>query len=376
MKTIGLVTIVDYKNYGNRLQNYAAQETLKSLGCEVTTIVNKPIKRKNDTKDRNLMDKLKGVTLKDLSVKIKNRMNRRQYLLAFDKKVNAFKAFSQEYITESDFTVAVDAVPDDLGERFDYFVVGSDQVWNPTYRKGSSIDFLTFAPSEKRIAYAPSFGVSTIPDEFKVDYKEWLAAFKALSVREDAGAEIIKSLTGREAEVLVDPTVMLTKEEWLKIAKPHHLKPNHPYLLTYFLGEVPKEVKALIQALAKDNNLEVVNLGSYDQIKRYDVDPNAFIDYVEGSAIFLTDSFHGAVFSIIFEKQFIVFDRVSKTSSMHSRIDTLLAKFNLRDRKWDQIKQSKDYFGASFMHTGPKFEEERSKGYDYLKHVLDIKDAE
>jgi len=375
LKKVGLVTIVDYKNYGNRLQNYAAQQVLRSIGCEVTTIVNKPANKADGKVNKKFVDKLKGKSFSDLVRIVINRINRNKHEKAFNNKVQAFKSFSSRNINESDFIIKVDLIPENLGESFDYFIVGSDQVWNPIYRKGSPIDFLTFAPQNKRVAYAPSFGIAEIPDKYISQYTKWLSEFNHLSVREDAGADIIKNLTSREASVLVDPTVMLTKDEWLSIAKPHKLKPNTPFLLTYFLGEVPKEVKGLISKLSTKYKLEVVNLGSYEQIERYAADPSEFIDYVNSSNIFLTDSFHGAVFSIILEKQFIIFDRVTKVPSMNSRIDTLLTKFSLINRKWESVKQSQDYFGADFSHTGPIFEYERSKAYSYLKNALNIEDA-
>ena len=375
MKKIGLVTIVDYKNYGNRLQNYAAQQVLRSIGCEVTTIVNKPANKADGKVNKKFVDKLKGKSFSDLVRIVINRINRNKHKKAFNKKVQAFKSFSSMNINESDFIITVDLIPENLGESFDYFIVGSDQVWNPIYRKGSPIDFLTFAPQNKRVAYASSFGIAEIPDKYISQYTKWLSEFNHLSVREDAGAEIIKNLANREASVLVDPTVMLTKEEWLKIAKPHKLKPSNHFLLTYFLGEIPKEVKMLINKLSREYKLEIVNLGSYKQIERYAADPSEFIDYINSANIFLTDSFHGAVFSIILEKQFIVFNRVSKVPSMNSRIDTLLTKFSLINRKWESVKQSQDYFGADFSHTGPIFEYERSKAYSYLKNALNIEDA-
>ena len=374
LKKIGLVTIVDYKNYGNRLQNYAGQQVLKSLGYDVITIVNKPLKNKASRK-RNILKLLRGKSIDDIVRKALRVMDRKKRKSAFENKVERFKQFSNTYIQESNFIISADSVPNNFENEFDYFVVGSDQVWNPNYRKGSPIDFLTFVPQEKRVAYAPSFGVATIPSEHTENYRKWLSEFKSLSVREDAGADIISDLTNREAVVLVDPTIMLTKKEWLDIAKAHILKPENPYLLTYFLGEIPKEVKALISMLSKKNNLEVVNLGSYEQIERYAVDPSEFIDYINSADIFLTDSFHGAVFSIILEKQFIVFNRVSKVPSMNSRIDTLLTKFSLIDRKWESVKLTQDYFGADFSHTVPIFEYERTKAYNYLKSALDIEDA-
>ncbi|MGI6382041.1 MAG: polysaccharide pyruvyl transferase family protein [Tissierellaceae bacterium] len=375
MKKIGLVTIVDYKNYGNRLQNYATQQVLSSMGCSVTTILNKPIKKAEENVKKNFVERVKGKKIIDLFKLVITYKKRKQQQEAFNKKVVAFKRFSNKYINESNFIITVDMIPENLGERFDYFVVGSDQVWNPIFRKGSGIDFLEFAPQHKRISYAPSFGIAEIPNEYVAKYKNWLSEFNYLSVREDAGAKIIKILTDREAIVLVDPTVMLTKDEWIRIAKPHKMKPSNQFLLTYFLGEITKEVEDLIHKLSRKFNLEVVKLGSYEQIERYDADPSEFIDYINSSNIFLTDSFHGAVFSIILEKQFIVFNRVSKVPSMSSRIDTLLNKFKLIDRKWDYVKESKDYLGVDFSHTGPIFEYERTKAYKYLRNALDIEDA-
>lgn len=375
MKKVGIVTIVDYNNYGNRLQNYALQSVLNSMNFEVVTIRNSISHKLEDNYNKTLFSKLKKKTFQELITKILKIRKSKVYKCAYKIKMERFKQFTSKNIIESNYIISEESIPNDISNQFDYFIVGSDQVWNPIYRKGSSIDFLTFAPREKRIAYAPSFGVSDIPRDFVRDYKKWLMEFKALSVREDAGAEIIKNLTNREAIVLVDPTVMLTKEEWLSISEPHKLKPKTPFLLTYFLGEIPKEVKGLISKLSSKYKLEVVNLGSYEQIERYAADPSEFIDYINTANIFLTDSFHGAVFSIILEKQFIVFNRVSKVPSMNSRIDTLLTKFNLMDRKWESVKQSQDYFGADFSHTGPIFEYERLKAYNYLRSALDIEEA-
>ena len=107
----------------------------------------------------------------------------------------------------------------------------------------------------KRIAYAPSFGISKIPEEYIDRYKTWLSEMYKLSVREEAGAKIIKELTGRDAVVLVDPTLMLTKEKWLSISKRAKNKPEGKYLLNYFLGSVSKETKKKIKSIATKNKL-------------------------------------------------------------------------------------------------------------------------
>jgi len=195
-----------------------------------------------------------------------------------------------------------------------------------------------------------------------------------LSVREEAGAKIIKELTGRDAVVLVDPNLMLTKEQWLLISKTAIHKPNKPYLLTYFLGGICPENKEKIYSIARDKNLEVVNLEDLEDEVRYVADPAEFLDYINSSAIVFTDSFHGTVFSILFEKPFVVFDRIDNIQSMSSRIDTLLSKFKLDSRKWENVKNTDDIFNIDFSHVPEILEFERKKAIDYLKNALEVKD--
>lgn len=379
MRNVGIFTINDYTNYGNRLQNYAVQEVLESLGTKTITIVNTTKTNKVTIEYSNKIQRLVKLLVNRDFQQFKKKYYLRVYgsriREAQKNKIINFKSFTDQHIKETDYSVSIDNIPEDLNNNYDYFVTGSDQVWNPSFRHFSEIDFLTFAPSEKRIAYSPSFGVSSIPAEHKENFKKWIDGMNFLSVREDAGAEIIKELTDRESTVLVDPTMMLNKEHWLNISKENIYKPEGQYLCTYFLGETFELHKKTIYKIAELKNLEVVNLGSLYDLDRYSVDPSEFLDYIACSALFMTDSFHGAIFSIIFEKPFIVFDRVGKLPSMNSRIDTLLTKFNLIDRKWEAVKQSQDYFGADFSHTGPIFEYERSKAFNYLKNALNIEDS-
>jgi hypothetical protein len=262
-----------------------------------------------------------------------------------------------------DLTVAIN--------NYDFFITGSDQVWNPFYNGFSSIYFLEFAPKEKRIAYAPSFGIPKIPAVYKEKYKKWIMEIPYLSVREESGAKIIKELTGRDVPVLVDPTLMLTREKWLSIAKEDPYKPDKPYLLTYFLGEIPKGTRKRIKKIARDYNLEIVRLADTRDKKRYIAGPGEFIDYINSADLVCTDSFHGSVFSILMETPFIVFDRVG--TSMYSRIETLLNKFNLHSRQANYIKDD-EIFNIDFSHIPPILDEERKKALNYLKEALNVKD--
>ncbi len=376
MRKVAIITLRGYFNYGNRLQNYALQESLKSLGFYVETIKNntKNIIGKNNKikKLSRLKNKSPKLICKILNKKIATYLNRK----IIDERIKVFRKFTLDYIKETNFMILDDNIIDMLSDRYDYFVTGSDQVWNPDYLYGTSINFLTFAPKHKRIAYAPSFGVSEIKPEYKEKYKEWISEIPWLSVREDDGARIIKELTGRDAPVLVDPTLLLTKEKWLSIAKEAKNKPKGNYLLTYFLGGIPPKYKKQIKKIAKVNNLEVINLADIRDKETYRTGPSEFIDYINSCSVFCTDSFHGAVFSILFEKPFIVYERMGSTLSMFSRIETLLKKFKLESRKAENIKSNEDVFNIDFSHVPAILEAERKKSYDFLKEALNVKDGD
>lgn len=194
-----------------------------------------------------------------------------------------------------------------------------------------------------------------------------------LSVREDDGAKIIKELTGKDAPVLVDPTLLLTREKWLSIAKEASNKPKGKYLLTYFLGGIPDNYKKQIKNIVKENKLEVINLGDIREKETYITGPSEFIDYINNCSILCTDSFHGAVFSILLEKPFIVFERIGSTS-MYSRIDTLLNKFKLNYRKAENMTWGEDVFNIDFSHIPSILSSERKKAIDYLNDALNVKD--
>ena len=377
MKKIGILTINDYDNYGNRLQNYASQQVLKSLGFSVQTIVNNTKYTHHDNQNKNIIKiigNLKRMTISDIfekmTFKIWSYACKNKIQECRNKRIEAFKNFTSVNISETDYSISVDNIPKNLENKFDYFVTGSDQVWNPTFRHFSKIDFLTFAPKNKRVAYAPSFGLSEIPSHYVDKYKIWLSQMSRLSVREAAGAEIIKAFTGRDSIILVDPTLMLSREKWLSISKQALYKPKNPYLLTYFLGSVSKENTKKIKQIALDNKLQLVNLGDIKDRDAYMADPSEFIDYINSASAFFTDSFHGAAFSMLLGTPFTIFDRVSNIPSMNSRMDTLLSTFSLNSRKWDNVITNSDIFNADYSHVIAILEVQRKKAIDYLEEAL------
>ncbi len=376
MKRIGLHTITDYVNYGNRLQNYAAQEVLKSFGFEVESIINYPTRPVEKglsftlNRIKNAFQQSPTTLFDKLSKKIIERKQRPIYEACKRNKATSFKRFSDKYIKESDFTLTLSNIPTELNQRYDYAVVGSDQIWNPNIRWGSPLDFLSYVSTSKRIALAPSIGVSSIPEKYQAKYRTYLDEMAFLSVREEKGAEIIRSLSGREAQVLVDPTLVLSTTAWNNIAQAAPNKPSKKYLLTYFIGEVSKNRLNTLKQLAAKNNLELVMLNSLHDTNRFAADPAEFLDYIRSASLVCTDSFHCIIFSMHFSSPFVVFDREGKSAPMSSRIDTLLKKFNFEQRKQNLLEINNQYFDINFDHVNAIMETERNKVMLYLKNAL------
>src|SRR5699024_7908762 len=161
-------------------------------------------------------------------------------------------------------------------------------------------------------SFAASFGVSKVEDKYYDWYKKILSNVDKISVREDAGKKIIEDIVGRnDVEVLVDPTMLLTADEWNKVAKrPKQLKTDK-YILNYFLGELSEKRKAEIDRIAKENNCEVINILDKNS-PFYCTGPSEFLYLEKHAFLVCTDSFHSSVFAILYNKPFIVFGRRSE----------------------------------------------------------------
>jgi hypothetical protein len=230
--------------------------------------------------------------------------------------------------------------------EYDAYITGSDQVWNPAYNRmaaAASPWFLGFAPSgRRRISYAASFGVSRLTREEEPRYRSWLNGLDHLSTREFEGQEIIRRLTGREADLLLDPTLLLTAEAWSHIAAP--FAASSPYILCYYmpgLENVTRTIAAMARRLSAMTGWDVVNVGLKDYwilnpfVRGiFDAGPETLLGLIQNASFVLTNSFHGTAFSIIFRKPFAVpLDmRLPPEKSLTSRITTLLSVLGLGDR--------------------------------------------
>ena len=357
---VSIVSLYGYFNYGNRLQNYAVQEILKGLGCNTTVIYIQTIKERiREQLKRFYFSKAVGILIRPEPV-LKNKYIRQKIFEDFNKKNILTKRYT-----------AIDKIDD-----ADFFVLGSDQVWNPKRYNDvkKELFFLTFTESEKKICLAPSFGLSKLPENWKPYFAEKLNSFPMLSVREYSGAKIINELIGREAEVLIDPTLMIDKQEWLRLArKPKNMKIEDKYILNYFIGDFPESAVKKGEELAIDMNYKVYNLLDPESTELYAAGPAEFLYLIEYASLVQTDSFHACVFAFLFGRPFLVHAREGKDPDMFSRLETLLSKFNL-ERKYVENGIENEVFECDYQLGYEKLEGERKKVLDFLKESMHLEE--
>lgn len=218
------------------------------------------------------------------------------------------------------------------------YICGSDQIWNPHF-KGERNDpgyFLAFAPKgAKKIAYAPSFGCSDLPEAAKTDLAELLSDFAAISVREESGIDIVRKYAQREAKLVLDPTLLRTPEQWKEMARLPEGIPDQ-YILCYRFAE-SAHTKDTIEEMSRRLNLPVVSLSLSDESLKDDFEkvfcagPQEFVGLIRNASVICTDSFHATVFSVLMKTPVCVFLRENYASgnSMNSRVYSLLKLLEL-----------------------------------------------
>lgn len=310
-KKVAIITIFDEANYGNRLQNCAVQYCLEKWGYRTETIV----KYKNPFKYR-LKRFIRGI-LRSFAKKYLRTKHIRLY-----RKSN-FENFTNKYTSTRFVKTQTGDFNEKIAKKYDFFVVGSDQVWNPAFSDLPNNMLLTFAPTKKRYCFSPSFGISELDEKWKPVFSNALRDFQNLCAREEEGVKIIKELTGREDVYLtIDPTLMLDADDWLKYSEKVDNIPSN-YVFDYFLSEKPLSDGTYIAQGEGKQRIDILESASNPL---YFCGPSEFIYLVANADVICTDSFHACVFSILFSKPFVVYRRNYRVD-MFSRIETLLALF-------------------------------------------------
>lgn len=326
MKYNVIITINDESNYGNRLQNYALLSLLEKYGKTTTALC-----------EAHLNSHIKDLFFFLLVIlrKIKRIIKGSFGYCAKEGRLRDRKnrLFTEKYIPADIFLITpLRGIKPGINQ-VSKVIIGSDQVWNSSgmSEAGIALRLGSFVHGcVPIISYAASFGISNVNQESEIVFRRYLPLLKSISVREDRGAELVKKMTGRDAAVVLDPTLMLTAHKWLEITE-NFIPDDDRYVLMYFLGLPSTEQENDIQSYAKKHGCKVRRILDLRDKETYVAGPQDFVELFSKAQYVFTDSYHACCFSILFHKQFTVFNRTGMTgkSSMNSRMETLFRLFDL-----------------------------------------------
>lgn len=354
MKKIATLTFQNADNYGAMLQCYALQKVLQNIGIQ-NDVLNYQCEYMSKPYSRAALRR-KGVIRFILGIANSIvRMPRKRKFVEFRKHIKMTPKLNADDLIG-------------LEEQYDGFIVGSDQVWNDSITDFDPAYFLDFVQSpEKKLSYGASFGFESIPNDLKIKYKELLKDFSIYNMREATGVQNIESLLNKTANLVLDPTMLLTRDDWDTIACAPTQKDK--YILVYNLSPSSFLINT-VKKIARSTGYKIVAIpfpvGGFLKAKaELTGGPREWIGLIRDAEIVVTDSFHGSVFSILYNKRLY-----ACVNEAGTRIYNLLNIFGLSDcicTPGTQLELTKkiDYTKANHILT-----EERKRNLKIIKDML------
>ncbi len=377
---IGLLSVQNH-NYGSILQAYALQSCLQELDHKTEIIRYKKTNYFKQAARLLYFPLLKATFLakwKSLYLKFRKQEVYSDVILTRERAFSDFAknnfAYSRVYIGRDDLISGTC--------EYDCFVLGSDQVWNPM-NIGGDFFTMTFIPDYiRKITYAPSFGVSEIPIKQRTKTAAYLNRIDYISVRETQAVAIVKELTGRNVPQVVDPTILVGRELW--DARKGNRLIKEDYIFCYFIS-ANLSCREFAKGLSKKTGLKLVTIPYIDEYVKADdgfgdiipksVGPFEFVNIISNAKYVCTDSFHGSVFSVLYEIPFFTFSRYKKETgdSTNSRLYSFLNMVGMKSRlrsERDSIEKE-ELVGVDFSEAKAILDLGRRESLQYLKHALD-----
>lgn len=366
MKKVGIITFHNAHNWGASLQLYALKRYLEESGYQV-----KVINYRNTEIESNYLKKRK------IKCKIKNPKTLLKYIFLWMEEIYSRKQYNQKWNKFNHFINDItdnEKVIEDIKEienmDVDYFVFGSDQIWNHSLTNGfDGVYFGDFKTNAKKISYAASLGFKELPEKEEEEFKKLLQNFNAISVREEALKDYIKKISNQDVTKVLDPTLLLNKEKYLKIAQKPDLKKK--YLLLYTLVDNKKLIQ-ISQYIAQKLGLEIVELRYSKTLKKIgkkqiaNIGPEEFLGLINGAEFIITNSFHGTVFSILFHKKFYTIP----ISKVNSRIENLLEITKLEKRCIREIEEVDLETEIDYKQAEENLQKEKNQSINFLEKSL------
>ncbi len=346
------------KNYGGILQNYALQQFLLKRGHDVLTLniaTTLYFRRWMQNMAYQMFVLLKSLNCRDkMSEQLKEIFGKK-------KKYAELFRFIRQQLKLSEKITTIRQLNN--YRNFDCYIVGSDQVWRPEYSPDILSYFLNFLPLDNpamKIAYAASFGISEfrLPEEKKKKCKELAQRFNRISVREDSGIDLCSRELEFDSVLVPDPTFLLSRDDYKSILDKAELSGSGK-IVTYILDSTCEKEK-IIQDFQSQSGLPILSLLGGQQ-KMFAVED--WISAISSAGFVITDSFHGTVFSILFQRNFIV---VSNSGRGIDRISSLLKIMGLEDRLYRGPSAIRSLSPIDYCKVSKRLEEYRQTGIDFL----------
>lgn len=357
---IGACLEIKNNNYGSMLQSFATQKMLEEYGFQfelleyrkkyTPSFIIKSIPR--------LMNKI--VWQDKLNEYGKQRFLKKHPELSGDvqKRKQAYTEFRAHYFCAPVVTYYGYQQLKESSKKYVAFLTGSDQLWSPSGLPTNFYNLMFADDKAVKISYASSFGVKEIPWYQKRRTKQYLDRIQFISCREESGSLIVKQLTGREVMTVADPTMLFDGHTWQEML-PCKTVQEGKYIFSYLLG-TSKEYRAEILKLSKETGLPIVSIHQYvdadlgfGDISVTDAGPIEFVNLIRNAEYVCTDSFHGSVFSILYHRNFVVFNRYADNSSAskNTRIESLCSRLGLSERRFSgniiqDMKKHIDYIAV------------------------------
>lgn len=367
---IGIVSIHSAHNYGSVLQAYALQEELKKFSDDVEIINYRPkyFEEKYKMFSIGIYSNYKGIFNKIIHLAWRTLMIKSRY--------TKYKKFENYIKNRYNLTKKYSTYEELKKENFDYDAVfcGSDQIWNTDITEGFDKTFyLGFCDNKViKASYAASVARKEIDYKYEEEYKKYISRLDFIALREESSKDIIQKYTEKPVMVTVDPTLLHKKEKWDEIAKESKLNLEDKYILVYVL-EDNKEMVKIVNNIAEYLGLKVISVSKKKRFNNEtilsDVGPEDFVKLFKNAEFVITNSFHGTVFSLLYEKKNCIIPHKTRGTRM---ID-LMKKVGLENRiisdysELNLIEINKD---IDYNLVNQKIENERKIAEEYIRNVL------
>lgn len=359
---VGILTWHQYDNFGSMLQAYALQKTIERMDMDCEII---------DYYDLNT------IPAPSKLAKAKFLIKKLLMTVGLNRYVDNYFSFQRFYYDKQKKSVTVtnDQTLKGLAKKYQYLVFGSDQIWAPNVFNPVYMGDFAEGLNVRLVSYAASIGLNDIPETLRPVYSRLLSRFSAIAVREEMGKQLLEEQCGISAEVVLDPTLLLNKEEYRQLQRPVQ-SIEEPYVFCYFLNK-DHQYRERVEKYAQKHGYKVYGFSLCEQDKEWmellpATGPEEFLWLVNHAHTIFTDSYHGTIFSIKFHKDFWTFERFASSDPVcqNSRIQQLDRALGVGKRFLPLDREPDEDNALDYESIDRKWADWRNRSLSYLQEAL------